>query len=283
MPDVLVKPEEAIWQQEEGPPGCRLYLLLHEGGGRVARDLSRRSKDGTFISGGSPTLAWQRGRYGAQLGGFSTTDYLQIDPPTQITHAVYPCWMAVLAINTNTADGALICAAGTAADTQFAAIRYNRTSTGTLAYTMVDDSGTAVVLSVSGLSVNDGQPHVAMAWSLSASDHRLAWDGAQVASSTSTLGTTTFNALTLGALRRNTIVTSFGGSLIVASAGRGSVPDPKAFAQDLLSGELAAVRQRPRRVVVAVPATAIGTGLFTMGHGFADTTGPGFFTMGRTG
>jgi len=97
---------------------------------------------------------------------------------------------------------------------------------------------------ITGTAPNDGNAHVLMLLAQSATDRRLYHNGVQIGSSSFNAGTDTItnNLLTFGALRRTTVASPFGGSIIAVAAGSGGNPDPGAFADDWMSGTFAAVR-----------------------------------------
>lgn len=235
----FVKPSWPVWQSGKAPAGCKLYLPLAEGSGTTVRDYA-----GGYVGSlvGTPDWQpWQQGLYGPQLGGFSLSDYVTVNAASSVL-TIYPRWMATLASNANIATNGVSIGAGNSSDaTPICAIQYNLSGTGNLTYQQ--RGSLQVHTTAAGLAaINDGLPHVAMAVSLSATDHRLYWDGRLVASSTANPGAMALNTLAVGVLLRTGSASPFLGAIQWAGLGTGSVPDPLSFAQDLLSGRFTPIR-----------------------------------------
>lgn len=252
MAAYLAKPVSPQWQPGSAPAGCKLYLPLAEGAAKTVRDLAR-AHNGTFV--GAP--AWQRGLYGPQLGGFSTSDYVAIDPPSAILGTgTYPCWCAAMFVNTTASSGWLISQGSTTDGNAQIGLRLNNATADRVEY-VNGTSPTYVDIVVDGILINDGNPHVAMGVSWSASSHQLFIDGISRGTDSTTPSTFTGDALSLGVFRGSSVSGRFPGSLVWAGCGNGSVPSPLAIYADLLAGQFSAVRPRSRLAVLA--ATSGGT------------------------
>jgi hypothetical protein len=241
----LAKPTFPSWQPARAPAGCRLYLPMTEGTGRNVRDVSGRSKDGAFAG----TLAWQSGYYGPQIGGFSATSFLTLDPPQQILHnGVFPWWAEIMVINSTVTAGTVFSQGSSATNTPQIAVTYNSGAVaGRLQVFVLDDAGVGPNVAANGLPLNDGLPHVVRLSMLASNAFRLYFDGVQVGSSVTNVGTMTHNRLTIGANRRVSVSAPFTGSAITIAAGNSAMPDPQDLATDWLSGRFPAVRP-PRRI-----------------------------------
>jgi hypothetical protein len=247
MPNYLLKPRCPIWLPGAAPPGTRLYMPLSEGAGTTVHDVSRRSKDGTFV--GAP--AWQSSRYGTRLGGFTASDYVAIDPATQILGVTYPFWLAALFVNTSTSFGIFAMQGYSLDSTPQVAIRLNPGGTNTLDYNVLDDAAAHPNPFASGRTeATDGQPHVIMGVSRTASDHKLYLDGLQIATSSTAISTMTSDRLSLGVNRSTSVNFPFPGEFGAFACGVGAVPDTVAFAQDWLTGRFRAVRSQAARTTV---------------------------------
>ncbi len=249
----LCKP---VWTPPVGarlPAGCRGSFDLLERSGTRVRDSAQR-KDGSFV--GSPT--WGRGLYGPQLGGFTASNYVAIDPPNLAIS--YPFWQASLATNTSTTVGGYINSFGSSSSgNPIAALVYNLNSANTLGYFIRDNAGASPIVSMFSFTTqNDGNWHVAMGVSFSESDHRLYWDGVQLASSATAVGAITVNQLSLGVLRRTGVASPFNGSLGWYGWGLGQVPDPARLYRRLITGSFPWLRDD--RTSAAIAATLGGGG-----------------------
>ncbi len=257
------KPPAPIWQPQQAPAGCKLYLPLVAGAGTTVRDLSGRSGvDGTFT--GSPV--WQMGPCGPQIGGFTTSNYVAIDPPVQILAVTYPWWMAVLTVNTGTAQMVPISQGLSSSATPKVLLFYNDGGVANrINIRVTSDAATLAFVTADNLPCNDGLPHVVMAGMIAPNVPRLYFDGVKVGSSSATtLSTLTSDRLTIGATRTTSVSSAFAGSVIAAAAGNGAFPDPMALAQDWLSGRFAAVRPIER---AWLPGAVTVGGLRPVGSG----------------
>jgi hypothetical protein len=249
VPSFFVKPAAPVLRPgHPAAAGLRFALPLHEGSGRP-QDLSGNGRHGTMVG---TAVAWGRGPFGRQLGGFSATSYVTHDAAAGLLGVTYPCWIVSIAANSGVADAFTVAQASTTSANQFMGLRYNLGGVaGQVSYSIRDNAGINPVVAATIAASTDGQPHVLMGWSNTASDHRLAWDGVQVASSTATLGAVTTNNLTLGVLRRTTVTLPFAGSLIGVAGGNGAIPDYRAVAADFFA------MFRPGRAVILMAAAAV--------------------------
>ena len=71
----------------------------------------------------------------------------------------------------------------------------------------------STALAIGGSAVNDGKPHLLVGVSASASDHRIYVDGVLIATSTSSIGTNTYNTFNVGALQRSSAIQFFDGNI----------------------------------------------------------------------
>lgn len=228
------KPARPAWNPGAiGTEGCLGYWLL----GGNALDLSPNGHHGTIV--GEPS--WGSGDHGPELSGFSTSDYVTMD--SAAVHAnQYPRALAVLFRTTDTIDQYLFALGRSTTNTPVYCLSINRESVPLVGLFARDDAAQELTELYEEVDVGDESPHVLHAWSISSTEHHLALDGAVIASSTSTLGSSTFDRLTLGLLRRTTDIGPCAGAAIAAGAWVGSVPDPARLAADWLSGTFAAAR-----------------------------------------
>ncbi|WP_406699231.1 LamG-like jellyroll fold domain-containing protein [Singulisphaera sp. Ch08] len=261
------KPDDPEWQDDEAPAGCRLYMPLVEGSGNTVRDFAG-SNHGSFV--GSPS--WQSGLYGPQIGGFSTSNYVAIDPPAQLLGATYPFWMAALTVKTGITAGYSL-AQGNSAGTQSMGILHNSGNSSLLAWQVRNDAGNLRSVSATVGNQSDGRPHVVMCVSPTASVRNLYFDGQLVGTNAAALGAITCDTLTIGAIRNATVTNAFTGSLLWAGCGSGSVPDPLALANDLLSGQFSAIRPRSRPALLAAGTSGGTTSVVYARRGRSFRTG----------
>jgi hypothetical protein len=237
VPTIRPKPPAPRWQAGSAPPGVKLFLPLAEGP-RPIQD-AVRGTIGTLAG----TLAWGSGRYGPQLAGFTTSNYAYLSPPAQILASTYPCWAAVLVDAPPGVGGWPFCQGVIGTGSHSVGIGWNDPATGSLSYRL-NAIGNSVT-TATGLPLNDGRPHVVAAWSNSATDHHLWFDGVEVATGTTDPGgTLSTPAVLIGVESFNPTRNPFGGAVIALALGNGSLPDFGPLAYDWLSGNVSAVRPR---------------------------------------
>lgn len=241
-PSAVAKPSSPAWQGGDLSAGVNHYYPVHEGTGTTVTDLvTSGAKNGSFT--GTPTWSVNT-PLGAQLGGFSTSNYVAIDPAAQpIATGAYPWWFAVLVTNTSSAaQGWPISFGRNSSGNTTVGFRLNEVANRVGAFVR-DDAGTGTAsLDYSSSPINDGNPHVLMWIQLAANRGDFFFDGALVSSSSSTLGTITLNQMSLGVLRRNSVGNPHTGFVLAAACGEGDVPDPGDFSDDWIYGVFAAVR-----------------------------------------
>lgn len=234
------KPASPAWQAGSAPAGVSHYYPVHEGSGTTLTDLvPSGAKDGTFT--GSPS--WSTGVLGPQLGNFATTRYVAIDPASQpVATGSHPWWVAVCCTVTSTASESWPLSFGrSSSDTPVVGFRVNN-SVGVVASFVRDDAGTSAVLNLSGSTINDGSPHVLMYVQWASGDGQFYFDGVLAADTAAVFGTTTLNQMTVGALRRTSVINPHKGDVLAVACGSGDAPDPMQLAEDWLYGDFAAVR-----------------------------------------
>ncbi len=215
--------------------GCQIILPFDEGFGSQVRDVTTNKYNGKIVG----AAKWQKGPFGPQVGNFTTANYVAIDPPQQLLiNNIYPYWMAVLAINSSVGSNDMVFMAGSGvSNNQQCFIRYN---TGGVAGTIQgfqrgDDGGASASLSVTGLPLNDGLPHLSVMVTYKPSDHRLYFDGKQIATNATVIASTTFNLLTIGCSRGLAVQQPFLGSVLWAAVGNGAAPDIVAMYTDIFN------------------------------------------------
>lgn len=247
MPTTLAKPPVPIFQPRRAPAGCKSFYALHAKGGTLARDFGPAGVNGAFT--GSP--AWTNGLFGPELSGFSTSNYVDLTPPSQYLLVTYPCWIAVMCSHSS-ASVNLVALGGAANGNAngFCCIFLNFASTlDRYSYRAKGDAGSTADAAITGLTgLRDGLPHLYMGVSYTATDHRLYIDGWQRANNATNPGTATIDRLTLGALRTNgSVVDGFPGAIQMAATGAGEVPDPMGLYEDWISGQFSGIRPRQAR------------------------------------
>jgi hypothetical protein len=203
------------------------------------------------------TPIWGNGPLGPMLGGFTTSNYIDFTPT--ITLGVFPFWIAAQVVNSDsTTVGNALGISDPATTNTFAVLQFNGASN-RIVYSLRDDAGTAAATaSFVSATVSDGTPHVIMGVSWSASDHRLYWDGVQVGTVATALGTFSPKLISLGVLHRTTIAQPFPGSLTWAAIGSGAIPDPMVMATAIQSGRYPVTS--PLGWLVTPKLTSVGTG-----------------------
>lgn len=247
----MVKPTSPVWTPGAiGTEGCRGYWLLHEGSGTTVSDISPGGNHGVFV--GEP--AWGTGAFGPNLSGFGASAYVAADGAGVAAGASggYPCWCAVLASCSVATQGIVLSLGNATSGIPLVALGWNTSffspAAGGLNYLIRGDSVDTFAGAnwASGGLATDGQPHVLMGVSESASVHRLYVDGVLRASSTAVLvpwpTALPWGRLSLGVRRRSSVDQPFPGSLHAAAFGWDAVPDPADLAADWLSGTFSAAR-----------------------------------------
>ncbi len=200
--------------------GVKAAYLLNECGGTLCDDFSGNNNAGTFT--GAP--AWQAGPWGSQLGGFTTSDYVVLDPTSQVFGGTYPCWMASLAVCNSTSTGYTIFTGGSTRG--FGGIQYSNTS---ITYFLFDDGSENVDINVGSSIPTDNLPHLVAGVSYGSNNNRFYVDGIEIGTDlVSNPSTCTFTQLTLGIQRSSHYganANAFPGSLIWAGLGNGAVPN----------------------------------------------------------
>ena len=197
---------------------------------------------------GAPT--WTAGPHGPQVGGFTTGNYYSLVYATVCPWTSYPAWAAVLGTTVSTTTAQPFCY-GRVGVGAFVTAQWSKTATNIEAYV---ESATLTAANVTGRT--DGRPHVLMLLSYSAADHRLCFDGTQVASSTTSAAAIDYSTLSLGAGNINGSITNpFLGTITLFASGRGTVPSPASLADDWLSGRFGLIRPRSSLVSLYVPTT----------------------------
>lgn len=209
---------------------------LNEGAGKRVLDSGQFGRHGAIIGTG---LSWVQGPNafcGRGLSGFSTSSYVSIDPPRQVLGVTYPFWFAALVANTSTSTGSIVGQGSTASNGPIIHMAVNDSLTNAVSYVVRDDAGTSSSLFVLNTTAcTDGLPHLFMAVSYAANDHRLYLDGQQIGTSTTAVSTITDNTLTLGALRRSSVSNAFPGRIFWFGLNVGSVADPMTLYRQLWS------------------------------------------------
>lgn len=238
MPSLLAKPSAGRARFQTCHPlatGAKLWLPLNEGSGPPRDVVSRRT--GNLV--GSPT--WRNGLYGPQLGGFSASNYVNLDAWGQIVGTIFPWCLAVMAVNTSTSQ-AMVMTQGDLANSRFIYMGYNLASVGTVRFRALGSSG-SIAMDSGAVPCNDGLPHVLSMVGWSPGDTRGYFDGAEVAASAATIGSQNLPRLTIGCYRAGgTVNTPFNGSVVHAGAWNRQVPNQAALSRDWISGRFAAIR-----------------------------------------
>lgn len=273
MAAYLHKPASPRWQPGRAPAGCRLYMPVTAGAGATLRDLCR-ANHGAFV--GAP--AWERGFYGPRLGGFSTANYVAIDPPAQLVGLVYPFWVAAHFVNADATFTAaakqMLSQAVSANNNNRISLYIHRNATNQAGFEVRTASGT-VSFSEGTAATADGLPHVLMGVARSASSFACYFDGRPLGTDTTAVGSLAGHArLSLGVRRGSSVGDVFPGSLIAVAMGEGAVPDPMALAADWLSGRFSAARPRSNLAILAAATTGTTTptpGLALAGGGLLSS------------
>ncbi len=226
-----------VWASDVGPLGIQAYYLLYEGTGTTAHDVTGNvaGYNGTFTG----TPVWGSDTYGANLGSFSTSNYVAIPGAlaTAWSNGAYPRYIWFMGANTaTTANTTAFLFAQTGANTFNIGLVFNFGSTGVADLYINNNNNTSAVLS----QVTDGNPHVWLIVSTSATAHTLYLDGVSKITATSSLAgdVGTLNLLTLGAFKRQAVVSNpWTGSISAFGCGWGANPNPLAFTNDQLTGQ----------------------------------------------
>ena len=247
----IAKPASPVWQGGDYvPPGAVLYCPLQEGTG-VPADFK---PSGHTLSNVGTGLTWGSDSFGNYLTGGTAANHLSlgdvatINPTAQQTNMMW-----VMFSGTATGQQVLIGLGNGSTNTPAYALQINNSSAGTVSGFVRDDANTAISLSASGTTCNDGNIHVLLI-STGQGYMRLFYDDAIVANNTNTLGTTTLNRFRVAALQRTGAATlPFSGKIYAFGAMVGDLPDPLAFIHDLKRGQFTAVRiqaasSTPRRL-----------------------------------
>ncbi len=231
------KPLTPAWQASHAPLGVNGYWPLTEGSGTTVVDLFTSPHNGTFV--GVPV--WATGSFGAELGSFSTTKYVAINPASQLMGTgSYPFWAAILYKNSDTTTNCYALSQGSSSSaTPIISLEFNNGTNKVGQFIRSDDNATQETAITGG---NDGNYHVLMVVVWAANRGAFYLDGVQGALSSTTLGTFTDNRLALGVLLRSAASNAFTGTIVAAACGSGNCPDPADFADDWLSGAFAAIR-----------------------------------------
>lgn len=239
-----IKPSPAVWQPGSAPAGCNLYALLHEGTGTTTDNLAG-TDDGTFV--GSPT--WGTGTYGPEVGGFTSSNMIGYSPASQlVATGSYPFWIGAMFKNTSTNAGDIIGFGSTSSNSPKVLLRINTSgNAGQFLYWANGNSFDGPFANATGLTCNDGNYHTVFGVSTSATAHALLFDGTQVATDTTSLGTCTLNTYRIGGYLRSAGDVPFpfshaNSKVAWAGCGQGAAPDFAALHTDLITGTFAAAR-----------------------------------------
>ena len=214
-------------------------------GGKAIYDLGGRYP-ATF----SGALAWNRTLGGAAVSGFSTSLYAAMDAAAPKMTG-FP--LSIAAMVTLAANGSATIPIGFGNSGSIAnlSLSLNSGAVANQASYNFSDGTTSTSATGTSLTFADSQPHVFQGISFAVNDHRLYLDGQQVATSTTTVTSPTFDRGTIGLLRRLTSVNPFQGKVIAAAAFAGTVPSPLGLARDWLPGTFAPARRLAARPIYA--------------------------------
>lgn len=238
----VAKPTSPAWQAGSAPTGCKEFLALTESAGSTFVNVCPDGgNDGTLVG----TLTRTSGSYGNELSGWTTSDYVTIDPASQIlAPASYPFWAAALVKNSSASEGWVFLQGSGSSNSPMIGITSNSGGTsGLLNGFYRDDADTTVGGTAAGQPLNDGNYHLLMIVAWSSTDRRIYVDGVEVGTGSGTLGATTAPLLTLGVARRASNSGPYTGAISLFAAGNAGAPDPGLFADDWLSGTFAAITE----------------------------------------
>jgi hypothetical protein len=230
------KPASPVWTPGEiGTEGCQGYWPLHEGSGTTLNDISGNGRHLSFV--GTPGPTWSVGPLGAQLGGFSSSNYAAATfSPVAPS---YPFWVAALVSSTTAINKAAL-QLGDQSTGGYRGAYYN--SSDRCQYVATNNgSSFASVSATARPEPTDGLPHLIFGVEHSATDRRLEIDGVQVATSTTNLGLLSgIDAISAGLAALTGAQAYTSGYLIALAIGWGALPNGAALAADWLSGTFAA-------------------------------------------
>src|SRR5271157_627647 len=235
------KTSTPVWNALKGPIGTKAYWLLAEGSGTTTKELVSGYQC-PFVS----TPTWTTvSPYGAALTGFSSTKYVNASGASGAiasqanSTAGYPRYLWALFTCTNTvAYQCLISFGLSTSDNNLWELGVNYVAAPCIVGMYQDVSGAGSPRTVYGSNtVTDGNPHVVLFQSISASSHVLYLDGVQVSTNAITIGAYSFDRVTIGAEGYHASIDSpFLGTVIAAGWGLGT-PDPGSLAFDVSSGQ----------------------------------------------
>lgn len=206
-------------------PGLKFAAFHGEGAGAPIDAMTRLEATVT----GAPT--WTVGQYGLQRGSYSTTKYDRYGPV--FTGETYPNWAAALYNSTGGTPQQIVGHQYTGSGNPLQSLIINGANG---VWQVRDNAGTLIQVTTSGITANDGAWHVLMGVSLANNSHQVYFDGVLITSSSSSVSTTTFDNISVGASLRNTVSNGFLGVIATALIGTGSVPNAMNLYQDLISG-----------------------------------------------
>ena len=208
--------------------GLLLWAPLTEGTGTTADCIVHAGHTGTQSGG----VSWASTDIGTVASFDGSDDRFSFNSTTM--PSAYP--FAVSAwIQTSTTTGVdfrTVAAFGnTSSNTSFAILGVDK-NTSRARWTIRAGS---TALAIGGSAVNDGKPHLLVGVSASASDHRIYVDGVLIATSTSSIGTNTYNTFNVGALQRSSAIQFFDGN----------ISNVRVYNRDLSATEVATLYHRP--------------------------------------
>jgi hypothetical protein len=242
LPLYATKPASPVWTAANAPLGTQAYYLLYEssaGSGATIHDV-KGSYNGSVAGG----LTVSSGTYGNELSGFSATQYVSGPSglATDFMNSSFPRFVWVLAKSPSSGTSHTLFSFTNTGNSSYSfALILNSLSAGQANIFVNSNSATTT-----NSAANDGNYHLWLLVSTSATNHQLYIDGATSTYSTQSTATDVgnVNAFSLGALRRTTTTGPFAGSIVAAGVGWGSSPDPTYLAKDLLPGQFGGTQVR---------------------------------------
>jgi len=216
-------------------PGLKAFYFIYEGTGTTVADITG-TYNGTFV--GTPT--WGSDAYGANLSGFTTSNYVVADALAAsgfFDGTTYPKWLHVQYKSTTSGTAQYMAGFGSsAANTQMFAVNVNSLTDNQVAGLYRDNATGSNQLV--GTKTRDTAYHTLTIVAESATVTRLFSDGASLLVGTNAIGTTTFNKFAIGVLSRTSIGTpATGVTLSLVAAGSGSTANPMHLHHDSILGQ----------------------------------------------
>jgi len=216
-------------------PGLKALYFIYEGSGTAVADITG-TYNGTFV--GTPT--WGSDAYGANLSGFTTSNYVVADALAAsgfFDSTAYPKWLHVLYKSLSSATAQYMVGFGNSgSNNQMFAVNVNSLTDNQVAGLYRDNATGSNQLV--GTKTRDTAYHTLTIVAESATVTRLFSDGASLLVGTNAIGTTTFNKFAIGVLSRTSIGTpATGVTLSMVAAGSGSTANPLHLYLDSISGQ----------------------------------------------